>query len=176
MSKKLFVFAIAELILTAILITCYTPKNRVSFCAADDIVRIHIIANSNEQNDLDVKSDIKDYLTDFLARKNANNADNTLLAVEENQTVLNSEINDILTLNGFSYTADVFVGSEDFPVRLYDDVLTQSGNYKTIKVVLGEGRGDNWWCVAYPKLCLNKEKKKVTFKSRIVEWFKGLFN
>ena len=76
--------------------------------------------------------------------------------------------------NGKKYRAKVELKQEAFPTRVYNDVVLESGVYDALIITLGEGLGDNWWCVVYPPLCFSSEK--VEYRSVIVEFFKKIFN
>ncbi|MBR0327889.1 MAG: stage II sporulation protein R, partial [Clostridia bacterium] len=75
---------------------------------------------------------------------------------------LTSEIeefcNSRLKEKGVDYTASVMLENEYYPNRVYEDVSLPAGNYLSLKIVLGEGKGQNWWCVLFPPLCLDAAK------------------
>ena len=75
-----------------------------------------------------------------------------------------------LYANGKNYRSRVIVCREYFPTRAYESVVVESGVYDALIIELGEGAGDNWWCVIYPPLCFVKsEDDGVRYKSRIAE-------
>ena len=86
---------------------------------------------------------------------------------------------DILSKKGFSYSVNVKIDNEYFPTRTYSNTTLESGYYDAVIVELGQAEGDNWWCVMYPPLCFvnNFENSiQIKYKSKIVEWFKNLFD
>ena len=85
----------------------------------------------------------------------------------------------VLKENGFNYSVNVKIANEYFPTRTYNNTTLESGYYDAVIVELGDAVGDNWWCVMYPPLCFvgeNTNENKITFKSRLSNWFSGLFN
>ena len=85
----------------------------------------------------------------------------------------------VLKENGFNYSVNVKIANEYFPTRTYNNTTLESGYYDAVIVELGDAVGDNWWCVMYPPLCFvgkNTNENKITFKSRLSNWFGGLFN
>lgn len=100
---------------------------------------------------------------------------------------IESNAESVLRKNGFDYGATVSVGEFYFPEKSYGDTVYPAGRYQAVKIVLGAGQGDNWWCVIFPPLCLiavpeeeedasgeaqnNTELKTVEYKSIFAEWF-----
>ena len=78
----------------------------------------------------------------------------------ENKAFLEETANEVLRENGFSYTAKISIEEEYFETRQYEDVKLPSGTYTACKVILGEGKGQNWWCVMFPPLCLPAAMEK----------------
>ena len=61
--------------------------------------------------------------------------------------------------NGYDYDVDIELGVEEYPTRYYDDFSLPAGNYTSVRVLIGEGEGQNWWCVLYPPLCTSSAIK-----------------
>ena len=148
-----------------------------------DYLRVHIRANSNSEIDQAVKYLIKDevvnYVTPYLAYCNTK---------QESVDTLNALICDIENLcdnmlmqNGFTYTSRARIDEEYFPTRAYDNVTLEAGVYDALIIELGEGVGDNWWCIVYPPLCfVNKSdlnEHNIQYQSYLVEiirkYYKG---
>lgn len=132
----------------------------------DDYVRIHITANSNSDFDENAKYVVKDAVVDFLI---------PLLAEaeskEEAEEILSSNMEKILevanlTLRnlGASYNAKLSIVEEEMPTRSYDDLVLESGIYKSLKIDLGQANGDNWWCVVFPAVCFVSSKNPQNFE------------
>ena len=146
-----------------------------------EYLRLHIRANSNLAVDQNVKYEIKsllvDYLTPFLC--NVESKEKAIEIVNSKTNVIVEKCNKLLKQKGFNYVANVKINNEYFPTRTYSNTTLESGYYDAVIVELGSAEGDNWWCVMYPPLCFvnNFENSmQIKYKSKIVEWFKNLFN
>lgn len=133
--------------------------------ACDDlrqnVLRLHIIANSDSDADQQLKLKIRDEIllkTDgmFLNAKDLESAEKT---VSENLSLFENIANDVIKENGFNYTANAAVGRSEFSTRYYDDFTLPAGNYQSLIITLGEGKGQNWWCVVYPTVCITAAVK-----------------
>lgn len=152
--------------------------------ANDGIFRLHIIANSNSQIDQRVKLLVRDALLEYEAENlsYANDASKTrdeLMA--QGKDVLNV-IREVLNDNGADYPVQLKVGNYPFPDREYAGNVYPAGNYDALRVVLGEGKGENWWCVMFPPLCIVQDyegevntEEGVVFKSFFGELIQYLF-
>ncbi len=133
--------------------------------ACDDlrqnVLRLHIIANSDSQPDQELKIEIRDEILNrteglFLENDNLQNAQNT---VKQNLDLFQSIANEVIKQNGFNYIATAEFGKSDFSTRYYDDFTLPAGEYASLIITLGEGKGKNWWCVVYPTVCIPAAKK-----------------
>ena len=167
---------IVVLILLLIIGASFLPTAEVEY----DYLRLHIRANSNSEIDQNIKYEIKDELVEFLTPYFCNvTSKNEAIEIVNNLKEKMSEICvEVLRKNGFNYSANVKINNEYFPTRTYSNTTLESGYYDAVIVELGEAVGDNWWCVMYPPLCFitRENQTEITFKSKIVEWFKSLFN
>ncbi len=130
------------------------------FSAAEDVrrdcIRLHVLAESDEDADQSVKLMVRDAIlreTEDLFTSGGSFSD-VLSRVTEKKEEIELIAENVLKENGFSYGADVFIEEEYFNTRQYDNVTLPAGKYTALKVILGEGRGHNWWCVMFPPLCL----------------------
>lgn len=174
MKNKICVIVV--LILLLIIGASFLPTAEVEY----DYLRLHIRANSNSEIDQNIKYEIKDELVEFLTPYFCNvTSKNEAIEIVNNLKEKMSEICvDVLKKNGFNYSANVKINNEYFPTRTYSNTTLESGYYDAVIVELGSAEGDNWWCVMYPPLCFitRENQTEITFKSKIVEWFKSLFN
>ncbi len=128
----------------------------------NNVIRLHILANSDTDEDQNVKLLVRDALLScgsdiFGGEVNIDNASEFLA---EEKAVLICKANEVLAENGFDYTAEMFLTEEYFPTREYEDFTLPAGEYLALKVVLGKGEGHNWWCVMFPPLCLPAATKR----------------
>lgn len=143
----------------------------------ESYLRIHIRANSNCEIDQQVKYQVKervvDYLTPFVAE--CKTVEKAKKMMQEKLADIESEANKVLQENGFCYTSQAKLKTEQFPTRVYQDLTLESGFYDALIINLGEGKGDNWWCVVYPPLCFVGEGNSYVYKSKIVEIINNFF-
>ena len=120
------------------------------------VLRLHILANSNSEEDQRVKLLVRDALLNCISSnmQGAADRDAALLALMVNGGALLDTAEKTLRENGFSYGVQLYAGTFPFPERTYGDTTYPAGNYKALRVVLGGGEGKNWWCVMFPPLCI----------------------
>lgn len=126
----------------------------------DDYVRIHITANSNSDFDKDIKYKVKDAVVDFLIPMlgDVKDKESAEILLKDNLQKIEAVANDALCRFGVKYNAQVTLVEEKIPTRVYDDFSLQSGVYQSLKIDLGQAKGDNWWCVVFPAVCFTSSK------------------
>ena len=122
----------------------------------EDVVRLHILANSDSEKDQNIKLKVRDALLEknTLILSDGVNQDNAVEYYELSKDELLETASDVLRENGFDYDVKVFLEKEYFETREYGELIFPAGEYTALKVVLGEGKGRNWWCVMFPPLCV----------------------
>ena len=115
------------------------------------IVRLHIIANSDSSVDQKVKLAVRDEVIGAQSELFPDGVKRRLTN-EEKQNIASVAL-DVLKDYGMGYGARVETGKFYFPTKEYENVTLPAGEYDAVRVVLGEGKGKNWWCVMYPPLC-----------------------
>ena len=152
----------------------------------EDAIRLRIIANSNSDIDQNVKLEIRDQVVNYITPKINNVEDpEEVREVLFNQIEsLNQIVNQVLEKNELNTNFYVDYGLTNFPTKVYGDKVYQAGKYEAVYIVLGEGNGDNFWCVLFPPLCLvdvqfaNQEAtdiEEVEYSFYIVDKIKELF-
>ncbi len=143
-----------------------------------EYLRIHIRANSNLSADQEVKylvkNEIVEFLTPYIAE--CDTKQKAISMLNENLKNIEKVAERTLKQKGFIYSAKASVKNEQFPTRVYDGVCLDAGFYDALILELGEGKGDNWWCVVYPPLCFTGEGCHYIYKSKIIEIINGFFN
>jgi stage II sporulation protein R len=125
-----------------------------------NILRLHIIANSNSEADQELKLKIRDAILSQTGDIFVN-ADSLATAEEitgENLDSFEKIANRVIKENGFDYTATASFGASEFSTRYYDDFTLPAGEYQSLIITLGEAKGKNWWCVVYPTVCIPAAK------------------
>lgn len=131
------------------------PKAASSEELSEKLLRFHVIANSDADEDQAVKLKVKENVLALLSPSLSYAKDR-----EEAKQIISAQMDDILAIaedtleeNGFSYSVQASIASCEFPVKTYGDLTFPAGTYEALRIVLGEGQGKNWWCVMYPPLC-----------------------
>ena len=121
-----------------------------------DVLRLHVIANSDSAEDQAVKLAVRDRLLSEAAElfRGDITAEEASKILAPALPALEAAADAVLLESGFAYTAAAEVVNEYFDTRAYDGFTLPAGNYTALKIVLGEGAGQNWWCVMFPPLCL----------------------
>ncbi len=136
------------------------------FAAADSVreesLRLHVKAASDSETDQRVKLLVRDAVLQKGAEFFSENTDAHMAAqkILENKEELENIANAVLRENGVSYRATVGIEEEYFETRQYENVKLPAGKYTACKVVLGDGEGQNWWCIMFPPLCLPAATQK----------------
>ena len=122
----------------------------------ENVIRFHVVANSDSEADQAVKLQIRDAVVEYLQPVLAQlpSAEEAKAWLEEHLPEVKAVADRILAENGFSETATVMVQKEAFDTRQYDTFTMPAGVYDALRIIVGEGRGQNWWCVVFPQLCL----------------------
>ena len=122
----------------------------------ESVVRLHVLANSDSQVDQAVKLRVRDALlkTNAEILSNGVTVENAEKYFEASKKELLETVLRTLEDNGFYYGAHITLQKEYYETRKYGDLIFPAGKYTSLKVVLGDGAGKNWWCVMFPPLCI----------------------
>lgn len=186
MSKKLFVFLPLLLIFT-LLFGSLSYTNDASNDISTKVLRMHVLANSNSIDDQRLKIAVKNNILKSTQElfTDCDNLEESIKIAQSNTELIKASAQEVIKKYNKNYDVKVYVDNEFFDVREYKDFTLPSGNYNTVKVVIGEGKGKNWWCVMYPAVCisacsddfdkaLTKEEKKLITSKKYIPKFKIL--
>ena len=144
----------------------------------EQVLRLHVLANSNSVFDQSVKLKVKDEVSKYMAQKGVSSFEDAIYIANAQKDEIIKTANRVLKENGADYTAQVELGEYYFPKRTYNDLTFKEGNYNAVRLKLGKAEGENWWCVMFPPLCLLdsgaygydiSSQEQVQFKSLIFE-------
>lgn len=166
--KEIIILSI--LLLTYIFINAYTYSNIISENISKNVFRLHIIANSDQEEDQKLKYAVRDSIIDYMNYLCQNSS-----SKEETISIISSHLNDfknladkIILKEGFSYHANVELGNFKFPTKSYHDITFPAGFYDALEIKIGKASGKNWWCVLYPSLCfINATDSVLTNESKL---------
>ena len=127
----------------------------------DSLIRFHVIANSDDEEDqqlkLKVKNKVIEYLYPFL---------NDSKSLDESRQIIRDKMQDVKKLagqvikdNNYEYRIQAELSRENFPDKSYGNITLPQGNYEAFRIIIGDGQGRNWWCVMFPPLCFVDESK-----------------
>ena len=152
--KFYFTVLLVSVFLSSILAYSDNTKKNIS----DSVLRLHIIANSNSDADQSLKLKVRDRIILDAGElfSNTKSAENAVLEVIRHMEFLENSARDELLKNGSSSDVNIEVGEFFFPQKRYGGLFLPAGNYNAVRVILGEGKGKNWWCVMFPPLCFTR--------------------
>ncbi len=127
-----------------------------------EVLRLHVIANSDTEADQNLKLQIRDRLLTegadiFNGSVTADEARDKILPEKER---LEAAATEVARENGYDYDIKLNVTEEYFDTRVYENFTLPAGKYNAVKVIIGSGEGKNWWCVMFPPLCLPAAEEK----------------
>ena len=151
--KKLWLPLSLTLFLTILVAVCPTKGEAEVY---DKVIRLHVLANSDGEEDQALKLKVRDAVLVKAAALTEDCADRaeaeaTLAAGTD---VLQAEAEKALRENGCDRSVAVTIGKEHYPTREYEGVRLPAGDYCSLRVLIGEAEGQNWWCVLFPPLCV----------------------
>ncbi len=143
--KNFFALIIATALLLFLLLGYATSVNSN---LSQNIVRLHVIANSDSSSDQNLKLKVRDAIlmktkSDFTKKSD----------VKEKLDEYKKVAEETIKQNGYDYTVDVSYGNFRFPTKHYNNISLPAGFYDAVRVTIGSGKGKNWWCVMFPPLC-----------------------
>ena len=153
--KRLHILEIALLLGIAVCLGSGAAALRVQSNLADKIVRLHVIANSDSPADQALKLEVRDTIlgaaTDLLVETTERKEAEILLSgnLSELERLAEHEV----CIRGFDYDVTAELVCTEFPTREYDGFTLPAGKYLALRILIGEGAGQNWWCVVFPPLC-----------------------
>ena len=120
-----------------------------------ELIRLHVVANSDTEADQSIKLQVRDAIVASLSEGMADIGDVQAAKayLRENLSKIEAIANNTLQAAGVDSRAVVTLCRETFDIRKYDTFTLPAGVYESLRVVIGEGQGHNWWCVAFPTLC-----------------------
>lgn len=122
----------------------------------EEVLRLHVIANSDNTADQELKLKVRDAVLKsgeavFSGSEDIISAENKIASQKE---IILRSAKETIADYGFDYDVKIELARAYFPTRVYDSVTLPAGYYKAVRVIIGEGKGKNWWCIMFPPLCL----------------------
>ena len=168
----------------------------------DKLIRLHVLANSDSEEDqalkLKVRDAVLDYTNDVIS--GCPDISEAKQIIEQNKDEIQKICEDVVSESGYGYPVSIQLGYEKYPEKSYGSVTLPSGDYYSVRVMIGEAEGHNWWCVLFPPLCVGAAKderavmtsagltknevdiltenegERYVLKFRIIEFFRRVFS
>ncbi len=123
---------------------------------AEKIIRFHVRANSDSDEDQALKLLVKDAVVEYLSQdmKSASSKEDSVTYIQSHIDDIKAVAMSVISDQGYDYTVNAYLTTEFFPTKSYGDVTIPCGEYDAFRIDIGENAGMNWWCVLYPPLCL----------------------
>ena len=127
----------------------------VSTDIADSVFRLHVIANSDSEEDQNLKYIVRDNLLSYMKEicSDCTNKEEAIRIVQEHSKDFEQIAKNTINEQGYSYDVKINIGNFEFPTKTYGDISLPAGYYDALRVEIGEAKGQNWWCVMFPPLC-----------------------
>jgi stage II sporulation protein R len=134
---------------------------------AKEIIRFHVIANSDSSEDQNLKLKVKDTLVRSLSPylENADSREQASQILTDKLSYMKDIAEEVIRLNGYNYPVTVTLEPAYFPIKIYGDYTFPPGMYDALRVKIGAAEGQNWWCVMFPPLCFVDETYSIVDES-----------
>ena len=164
------------LVILLVLGIYFTIGHVSSLVIPPDALRIRVIANSDGDYDQQVKEIVKDNIQYKMYEllKNTKGVEEARRIINNNLTYIDEEVRLTLMKLNYELGYDINFGLNYFPSKEYKGITYEEGYYESLVITLGEGKGENWWCVLFPPLCLieaneNDEVEYTSFVKELLE-------
>ena len=140
--------------------------DKVSKGYKDKLIRFHVLANSDSDEDQELKLKVRDEIIKYLQpmlkqSKSLEQSEQIILSESENIKNIGENI---IKENGYTYEVEVKLEYNNFSAKQYSNIVLPAGEYKALRILIGESKGKNWWCVMFPPLCFVDENNGVIDK------------
>ena len=151
----LYVLFIVVCLLTICKVTLGTYSHSVTNALSDEVIRFHVVANSDTTADQLMKQQVRDEVIAYMEPmlKDSNSLEETRKLIQENLEQIQATAEKVIHKWGKDYSIYVALDYADFPTKAYGDIVFPAGEYEACRIIIGEGKGENWWCVMFPPLC-----------------------
>lgn len=152
MKNKLFAIITIFILVFFIFLNLGQPQNNN---LNEKLIRFHVLANSDLQEDQELKIKIKNSVLEYIYPKlsNSHNINKSREILIDNINEIEDIAKTVILENGYNYDLKLELTHDNFPVKTYGNITFPQGNYEAFRIIIGEGKGKNWWCVMFPPLC-----------------------
>ena len=127
----------------------------------DSLIRFHVIANTDSEEDQNLKINVKNKVIEYLYPylNNSQSLDESRQIIKDRMQDVKKLAEEVIKANNYEYKIQVELSRENFPDKSYGNITLPQGNYEAFRIIIGDGQGRNWWCVMFPPLCFVDESK-----------------
>lgn len=161
--RRRSIFSVAAAVILGVLLTgsavrgqqVQLKERQTQEALAEEVLRFHVLANSNSEEDQELKMKVKEAILTYMEREipQADSVDETKTWAESHLSEIETVAKQVVHREGYGYEVDAEVTESEFPDKTYGDVTFPAGEYEALRIEIGEAEGQNWWCVLYPNLC-----------------------
>lgn len=154
------------MILSCVLVLCLALCNILPIHGEEKIyesvVRLHVLANSDSDEDQALKLKVRDAILSYVSPRviDSKSREEAIKILQGELDNIEKEAKRVVFEQGYEYNVEVTLTLEDYPTRNYESMSFPSGQYVSLRVLIGEAEGQNWWCVLFPPLCLSAASQK----------------
>ena len=151
---KNYIFILFLLFLYTFL-CAFSYVNAVSTDISSSVFRLHVIANSDSEEDQNLKYIVRDSILEYMNEisKNATSKKEIITIINEHKDEFYYIAIKTIREQGYNYDVNINIGNFEFPTKNYGDISLPAGYYDALRIEIGESEGQNWWCVMFPPLC-----------------------
>ena len=133
----------------------YAKRNQMQRELAEKVFRFHVLANSNSEEDQELKLKVKGEILDYMKQEfpESDSVETTKKWAKAHLQEIEEVGQEVIQSEGYEYPIRAYVTTCAFPDKTYGDVTFPAGKYEALRIEIGEAEGENWWCVLYPNLC-----------------------
>ena len=154
--KKILNFSLLIFLLFLyVFISAQSYVSAVSSNLSNAVFRLHVIANSDTDEDQELKLKVRDSLLEYMNEicSNCSTKEEAISIANSHKDNFQKIAEKTINENGYNYSVKISIDNFYFPTKNYGDISLPAGLYDALRVEIGEAKGQNWWCVMFPSLC-----------------------
>ena len=162
------------IVLIVVFVLLFSQKN---YELTDDMIRFRVIANSNSAKDILMKEKIVNVLSNMLF-KNHSDINSTRTDIISNIENIQNKVDKLFEDNDYNMNYNISYGLNEFPEKKYGNYVFEAGVYESLVIEVGDAKGNNYWCILYPPLCMvddYQNDKEIKYGFKFVEVIKKIF-
>lgn len=172
------IFFLIFLFFVYIFICGYSYSSTISSELSDNILRLHVIANSDSSEDQNLKYLVRNSIIEYMNTicSTTNSKSEVIELVNNNIDNFKKIALNTISENGFNYPVNISIGNFYFPTKHYDNISLPNGLYDAVRVEIGNASGQNWWCVLFPSLCFIDNSSNLSYQDSLSSFENNLSN